>query len=380
MKFTVIVSPGVRSCLYAVALASLAGSVSFAQTSNADSLPVAPPTAADTALWKEQGRTLPKPEILQPMVDPALPSYQPRTDIELTGHFKGAASDVLPGLDKMWIAAFEKYYPKVKVEVPPPYSGRTGAQELVKGDVDFALVSRELIPIDITDFKAKLGYDPLSVPISGGTYRHFGFLDAVAFMVNKDNPIEKLTFAQLDGILSTTHYSGGAAITTRGQPGLPRELADKPIHIWGVKPWNGFEEFIRQRVLSTPGNRGDWRTDINFVETVFHISGHVAEDKYAIGYSGLAYVGKGVKLVALSNSDSGSFYPPSYEEVARARYLLSRVLYFNVNKPPGKHLNPALEEFVKFILSKEGQQIIINQAIFIPLRSEQVAHSRTLLE
>src|SRR5258708_2916145 len=362
-----------RFCLLCLTLSGLPAAL------DARPLPV-PPTPAEQALWKNQGRTLSVPEAQQPALDPALPHYVPRRDIELSGHFKGAASDVLAVLTKQWVAAFQKYHPKVTLDVPPPFAGSLGALELIKGDLQFVMVSRELKPTDISGFAEKFGYPPFSAPISGGTARHLGSLDAMTFFVPPDNPLNQLTFDQIDPIYSTTPHRGAPAATTWGQLGLTGEWADKPIHVWGVKPWNGFEEFIRQRVLSTPGNRGDWRTDINFVETVFPISGHVAEDKYAIGYSGLAYVGKGVKLVALSNSDSGSFYPPSYEEVARARYLLSRVLYFNVNKPPGKHLNPALEEFVKFILSKEGQQIIINQAIFIPLRSEQVAHSRTLLE
>src|SRR5437764_828835 len=69
-----------------------------------------PPTPADAAKWREQGRTLPTPELLQPTLDAALPAYRPRTDVEIAGHFKGAASDVLAALTKKWIAAFQKIY------------------------------------------------------------------------------------------------------------------------------------------------------------------------------------------------------------------------------------------------------------------------------
>ena len=338
-----------------------------------------PPSPAQSQLWKEQGRTLPEPELLQPRLDPGLPAFVPRQSPELTGHLKGAASDVLAVLTKQWAAAFQKYYPHITIDVPPPYAGSLGALELINGGIDFVTVSRELKPTDISGFRKKFGYDPLTAPISGGTWRHFGFLDAVVFFVHQDNPLSRLSFVQLDALLSRTRHRGGAPITTWGQLGLTGEWADKPVHIWGVKPWNGFEEFVRERVLSTEKLRGEWRPDINFVETVFPISPHVAEDKYAIGYAGLAYVGPGVKLLALSAGDAAPV-APDYEDVARAAYPLSRLVYINLNKAPGKALNPVLDEFVRFILSREGQQIILNEAIFIPLRAEQAAGSRALLE
>ena len=339
------------------------------------SLP-SPPTPAQTADWKAHGRTLPVPEVLQPTLDPTLPAFVPRTDVEISGHLKGAASDVLAVLTKNWIAAFQKYYPKADIEVPPPYAGSLGALELIKGDLDFVMVSRELKPTDIGDFSKKFGYAPFSAAISGGTYRHFGFLDAVVFAVNKDNPLDRLTFAQLDALLSTTLHRGGAPIRTWGQLGLTGEWADKPIHVWAIKPWNGFEEFVRQRVLSRDGLRGEWRDDLNFVETVFPVSPNVAKDRYAIGYSGLAYIGDGVKLLSLSAADDAPVVAPGYEEVARADYPLSRLVYINLNKAPGKPLSPLLEEFMRFILSRQGQQVILDQAIFLPLREPQAARSR----
>ncbi len=337
------------------------------------------PSAAQTELWKRQGRDLPAPELLQPEVDAALPPFQPAHDRAFTGHLRGAASDVLADLTKRWAAEFRKFYPGVVIEVPPPYAGSLGAIELVKGDIDFVAVSRELKPSDVSAFRAKFGYDPTSLPISGGTWRHFGFLDAVGFFVHADNPLRELSFAQLDAILSTTRHRGGGAITTWGQLGLTGEWANQPIHVWAVKPWNGFEEFVRQRVLSVGDRRGEWRTDLNFVETVFPISPQVAADRYALGYAGLAYVGDGVKLLPLSPAPGSPAVGPGYEEVARATYPLSRLVFLNVNRAPGQPLNPALEEFARFILSRNGQQVIRDQATFLPLRSEQAAASRARL-
>ena len=333
-----------------------------------------PQTEADAEAGKKFGRKLPTPEILQPALDPGLTGFQPRKDRKLAGNFKAASSDVLPGLVKLWIDAFHNFYPNVKIDVEPPYAGSLGATELVKGNLDMVFVSRELRPDDITGFQAKFGYPPLSVPISGGTYRHFGFLDAVGFFVHKDNPIENIRLDQLDAVLSSTRHRGGAEITTWGELGLTGEWADKPIHIYGVQPWNGFEEFVRQRVLSVPGKRGEWRDGIKYEKVVFALAGRVAQDRYGIGYSGLAYLDAGVKVLALDSC------APTYENVSTAAYPLSRLVYLNTNKAPGKPLDPALDEFLRFILSKDGQQLVLKQAIFLPLRANQASQSRGLLQ
>jgi phosphate transport system substrate-binding protein len=339
-----------------------------------------PQTDAEAAEGRKSGRKLPAVELLQPSLDVSLPAYEPRASRRLKAHFKAASSDVLPGLAARWIKAFRKYYPNVEIELSPPYAGSLGAQELVKGSLDLVFVSRELRPDDITTFRAKFNYDPLSVPICGGTYRHFGFLDAIGFFVSKDNPLESLSFDQLDGILSGTHHRGGPSISKWGDLGLTGEWADKPIHAYGVQPWNGFEEFVRQRVLSVPGKRGEWRNEISFDKVVFPLAGRVAADRYGIGYSGLAYIDAGVKLLALAPETRGPAYPPTYENVAAARYPLSRLVFLNLNRAPGKPLDPALDEFLRFVLSKEGQRIVLDQAIYLPLRGPQAAQSRALLD
>ena len=338
-----------------------------------------PQTPEQAQAGREQGRKLPPPEVLQPALDRALPSYQPRRDVKLSGSFKGGSSDVLTGLVGMWFEKFNSYHPDVSLTVSPPYAGSLGAIELVKENLDFVFVSRELKPDDIQNFRAKFGYDPLSVPIVGGSYRHYGALDAMAFYVHKDNPLEKITYDQIDAIYSSTRHRGGKPITKWGDLGLSGAWADKPIKVWGIKPWNGFEEFIRQRVLSRGDKRGEWREDINYEKVVFPMAKRVAEDRYAIGYTGIAYLDAPVKVIPVSESPDGPFLAPTYENVALAAYPLSRLIFFNVNKAPGKPLPAALDEFLRFILSREGQQVVLDHAIYIPLRAHQVQGSRAKL-
>ncbi|CAB3657737.1 PstS family phosphate ABC transporter substrate-binding protein [Paraburkholderia rhynchosiae] len=346
---------------------------------------LAPPLETVTPQTKEQadegmkvGRALTEPEVLQPRLDPALPDFRPRTDTKLAATFSGAASDVLPSLVNRWIEGFKQYYPNVNIRIAPPYAGSVGAKELLKEKLDFVFVSRELKPDDVTEFNAKFGYDPLSVPISGGSYRHFGFLDAIGFFVNKDNPLEKLSYEQIDALFSRTHLRGGKPIRTWGDLGLTGEWADKPVHAYAIKPWNGFEEFIRQRVLSVNGERGEWRDDIHYDKLVFPLAKNVADDRYGIGFSGIAYIDAPVKMLPLAASCNGPYVAPTYENVALATYPLSRLIYFNTNKAPGKPLNPAIAEFLRYVLSKQGQQAVIDHAMYVPLRAPQAESSRAM--
>jgi phosphate transport system substrate-binding protein len=384
--------------VYAAVLVAVLGSSTAARASDSAALkpvtrpkgsvqwlvpPVAPSipqTEVEKEAARSSGRTLPQPEVLQPSLDEALPAYQPPNGEMLTGTFSGASSDVLVGLAKLWFERFQALHPHVKLSIAPPYAGSLGAKELIKETADFVFVSRELKPEDITEFKQRFGYAPTSIPISGGSYRHFGFLDAMGFFVHPDNPLAQLDFRQIDALFSSTRHRGGPPIRTWGELGLKGEWADKPIRVHAVQPWNGFEEFIRQRILSPGATRGEWRDDLHFEKVVFPLAANVASDRYAIGYSGLAYIDAPVKMLPLALEPNGVAIAPTYENVALARYPLSRLVYFNVNKVPGKPLPPALDAFVRFMLSREGQQAVREHAIFLPLRAAQVASARAALD
>ncbi len=320
----------------------------------------------------QEGRTLPRPEFLQPPLDSALMPFIPALDSAVEATFVGGASDILPGLVLRWIEAFNTHYPNVDIEIGTPYAGSLGMLEVIEGDYDFVFVSRELKPTDISSFTERYGYPPLSVAVSGGSYRHYGFLDAIGFFVHPDNPVEKLSFEQIDRMFSSTRHRGGQPIGTWGDLGLGGEWAEREINLYGIAPWNGFEEFVRQRVLNYGNARGEWRDDIAFSKTAFAVAGQVAADRAGIGYSGLAYVTAGVKVLPLAQTGKTNGYiAPSYERVADATYPLSRLIYFNTNRLPDTPMDPVIQEFIRFILSEEGQQHILEHAIFLPLRGTQ---------
>lgn len=334
-----------------------------------------PQTDAEKATSQQNGRAEPRPELLQPDVDTALLPYAPTPGLTIKRHYNVGSSDVLPGLVQAWTKAFQKFHPGFSLTIDRPMAGSLGTLELIKGNLDFVFVSRELKPTDISGFTEKFGYPPFSVPISGGSWRHFGFLDSMGFMVHPDNPVRQLSYTQLDSVFSATRHRGGKPVKTWGDLGVKGKWAKRRIAAYGIKPWNGFEEFIRQRVLSTAGKRGEWRDDVHFDPTFFAVARRVAADKGAIGYTGLSAIDSEVKILPISVDAAGPYLTPTYENVASAAYPLSRVIYLNANAKPGAGLEPELREFLNFIFSKDGQAVVREHAIYLPLRGEQVRES-----
>lgn len=341
--------------------------------------PVVAPTEEQKSAAQRTGRPLPAPELLQPELDPALPRYVPTAGFEIRARFRAGASDVLPDLVERWITAFRRHHPGFEMTIERPLAGSLGALELIKGNYDLVFVSRELKPTDISGFQQRFGHPPFSVPISGGSWRQFGFLDAIGIMVHPSNPIRSLSFRQLDAAFSATRHRGGNKVTTWGDLGANGDWAKRPVHLYGIQPWNGFEEFVRQRVLSTPGKRGEWASTMTYDPTFFNVARRVANDPSALGYTGLSAIDSEVKIVPISVEDGDAPVSPTYENVASASYPLSRVIYLNTNSRSGVGADPALREFMHFILSADGQQIVRQQAIYLPLRASQVATSRAYM-
>lgn len=337
-------------------------------------LPVAPirpvQTRAQKVTGMRVGRALPRPEVLQPTLDPALKRFRPRYSRDLAGTLRLMCSDTMPALVRAWIRSFGRFYPHVKIILGPPYEGDAAAEALRRGRIDVAFVSRELRPVDVATFRAKYGYRPTSVPVSGGSWRQFGYLDAIAIIVNPRNPLKRLSLRQLDAVFSRSHLRGDAPAKTWGALGATGAWRRRPIDVYAIKPWNGFEEFVRQRVLDVGGRRGRWRRTMHLSRTVFPIARRVAADPDGIGYTGLAFLDARVKVLAVGGGERA--VSPTYTNVALARYPLSRLLYANVNLRPGKPVEPPLQEFLRLILSREGQRDVRQEGVFLPLRAFQV--------
>jgi phosphate transport system substrate-binding protein len=206
-------------------------------------------------------------------------------------------------------------------------------------------MSRPLQPDEIEAFRAKHGYPPTQIKVAA---------DALAVYVEKRNPIPGLTLAQLDGIFSRTRLRGGPSIETWGQAGLTAaEWADRPIALYGYGPTDGVHQVFRQDVLAG----GEYRLSLQVVPAGSLIVQDVAADPAAIGCASIFFASRRTRAVSIAGAD-GQFYPPTDDNVRTLRYPLTRFVTICVNKPPGRPLAPATAEFLRFLLSAEGQQIV----------------------
>jgi phosphate transport system substrate-binding protein len=218
---------------------------------------------------------------------------------------------------------------------------------------------------EIDAFEKKYGYKPTEIRTS---------YDALAVYVNKDNPVEKMTLAQVDGVFSKTRRKGGKPASSWGQVGLSGDWSGRPISLYGRNSASGTYGFFKEHAL---GN-GDYKDQVKEQPGSASVVQGVTEDRFGIGYSGIGYKTSGVKAVALSK-DGTSFSSGSYDDVKSGKYPLSRYLYVYINKAPGKPLDPVVREFVKMVLSKDGQEVVLKDG-YLPLSAEIVQQELAKLQ
>jgi phosphate transport system substrate-binding protein len=307
-------------------------------------------------------------------VDPSIPSWKPgpvvsvpEEEVSLVG------ADVMDEITLGWAKLYRKAYPRLSVTIEAKASG-AGAPGLISGKGDLAPVGREMMPKEVQAFTEKFGYPPFAVRVATGSAASLGKTAASIVLVDKDNPIKSLSLAQLDAIYSTTHKRGHADVNTWGDLGLTGAWKDKPIHLYGLKSPNGIELFIKERVMLG----GDYKTNIQFTKGkgFTHAFNVAAEDMAThpggLTYALLANVTPNVKVVPLSENDGGPSYMPTVENVYAHKYPLSRYVYIYVNRPPGKPLEPKIKEFLKCVLSREGQDVVAKEGVYIPLQPDVV--------
>jgi len=213
-------------------------------------------------------------------------------------------------------------------------------------------MSRPMKAEEIDAFEKKYGYKPSVIRVA---------VDALAVYVNKDNPIEKMTLQQVDGIFSKTRKRGGKDVKTWGELGLGGDWGSKPISIYGRNSASGTYGFFKEHVLE----KGDYKDTVKEQPGSASVVQGVTEDRYGIGYSGIGYKTSGVKTVALADK-SGQFFGTGADEVLSGKYPLARYLYINFNAAPNRPLDPLVREFLKYVLSHGGQEIVVKDG-YLPL-------------
>ncbi|HJS58867.1 MAG TPA: PstS family phosphate ABC transporter substrate-binding protein [Vicinamibacteria bacterium] len=300
----------------------------------------------------------------QVSVDPAIPSYQKTSGV--SGNLNSIGSDTMNNLMTLWAEAFLKMYPNVKVQVEGKGS-TTAPPGLIAGTSQFGPMSRAMKPTEVDQFESKYGYKPMQLRTS---------YDALAVYVNKDNPLEKLTLAQVDAVFSKTRRRGYKQnITTWGQLGLTGDWANRPISLYGRNSASGTYGFFKEHSM---GN-GDYKDTVKEQPGSASVVQGVTEDRFGIGYSGIGYKTSGVRAVPLADKEGAAFSDGNYGDVKSGKYPLNRFLYLYINKAPGKPLDPVVREFCKLIFSKEGQEVVVKDG-YLPLAAEIVKQELAKLE
>jgi phosphate transport system substrate-binding protein len=289
-------------------------------------------------------------------VDPAIPSYQKTSGV--SGNISSVGSDTMNNLMTFWAEAFRKAYPNVKVQVEGKGSS-TAPPALLAGTAQFGPMSRPMRSTEIDQFQQKYGYRPTELRTS---------YDALAVYMNKDNPIKQLSLAQVEAIFGKSRRRGYKQnITTWGQLGLTGDWANRPIGLYGRNSASGTYGFFKEHVLKT----GDYKDTVKEQPGSASVVQGVTEDRFGIGYSGSGYRTSGVRAVPLGETEAGPFFEGTYEEVTSGKYPLWRFLFLYVNKAPNKPLDPLPLEFIKLMLSKEGQEAVVKDG-YMPLTAAQV--------
>lgn len=281
-------------------------------------------------------------------VDPKLANYTPVSGI--SGNLNSIGSDTLNNLMLKWAEDFRQVYPNVNIQVQGAGSS-TAPAALIDGTAQLGPMSRAMTGAEQDRFEAKYGYRPTEIKVA---------IDALAVFVNRDNPIKGLTLKQVDAIYSNTFRLGGTPIVNWGQAGLTGDWANRSISLYGRNSVSGTYGFFKNVALGGGDYDGARYQEQPGSSTVVQ---SVSADRFGIGYSGIAYATPGVRAIALGGAD-GKLYEPSPENAVTGDYPLARFLYIYINKDPRQPLDSLTFEFIRFINTKQGQEIVVRDGYF----------------
>ena len=264
--------------------------------------------------------------------------YNPTTPV--TGSAGAMGSDTLNNMMALWLEAFQKFHPTVKISIEGKGSS-TAPPALIEATAQLAPMSRAMKNKELDKFEDRYGYPPTQFRVA---------LDALAIIVNKDNPIEGLTLQEADAIFSINRKREYSQDVDRwSKLGINLGM----VSLYGRNSASGTYGFFKKVVLGG----GDFKSSVKEQPGSASVVQGVSSDPNGIGYSGIGYMTSSVKIVPLGK-EKGKYYDTSEANVLNGKYPLGRFLYLYVNKAPNQKLSPLVEEFIRFIFSEEGQHIV----------------------
>jgi len=279
--------------------------------------------------------------------DAGLPDYQQANGV--SGSLNSIGSDTLNNLMTFWAEGFQAVYPNVDIQIEGKGSS-TAPPALTEGTAQLGPMSREMKKEEIDAFEKAHGYKPTAIKVA---------IDALAVFVHKDNPVKGLTLQQLDSAFSSSLKFGGKNANTWADLGLTGDWAGRPLSLYGRNSASGTYGYFKENALK----KGDYKPTVKEQPGSSAVVQGVASDLGGIGYSGIGYITSGVKAISLGEK-ADKLVEPTQENCLNGTYPLSRFLFVYVNKKPGQPLDTLTLEFIKFIKSKQGQEIVAKDGYY----------------
>jgi phosphate transport system substrate-binding protein len=291
------------------------------------------------------------PVFSEAKVDEGLATYEAASGV--SGNFSSVGSDTLANLMTLWAEEFKRHYPNVNIQIQAAGSS-TAPPALTEGTSNMGPMSRKMKDKEIAAFEEKYGYKPTAVPVA---------IDALIVMVNKDNPIKGLSIEQVDAVFSSNRKCGyPTEVNTWGDLGLTGDWARKDIQLFGRNSVSGTYGYFKKKALC----KGDYKSTVNEQPGSASVVQSVTQSLNGIGYSGIGYKTTGIRALPLAKGGSSDYVEATPENAISGKYPLARFLYVYVNKHPNKPLAPLDAEFIKLVMSRQGQEVVVKDG-YVPL-------------
>lgn len=323
----------------------------------------------------------PQPDFLA-----GLQPYQPQQQV--SGTIRNWGNPYIPELMKAWQEGFARHQPGIRFETN--MKGTEAAMAGLYANIaDIVFIGREPYQPELDAFEQWFGYQPTELKITSGSYATQHKTFSLMVYVHKDNPLAKLTLAQLDAVYSAERRRGaGKPVRTWGDLGLKGAWARRPVHVYGYNFDTGMAGYFRKVVLRDSYRWNPEMKDLNngrkpdgdVINAGTYILDAVAKDPEAIGFANVLFENPGVKKVALADKPGGPYVEPTLENAWKRSYPLTRYSTAFINRVPGQPVDPKVREFMRYILSRDGMEAVVNDAAFLPLNRDVLAAQRKALE
>jgi len=313
----------------------------------------------------------------------ALPTYVPRKQVKGTVSLWGHGSfkrDFVGPLVQTWTAGLRRQQPAIDFDCRM-YGTASAIDALFTGAGNVALLGEEISPAAAKAFQRSKGYAPTGIQIATGSLDVDFFDYAHMIFVHQDNPLAGLDLAQLDAVFGAEHRRGSRNARVWGDLGLDGEWARAPIQPYGWKIDEDFALFFRGAVLEGSHRWNEVmleyqharRSDGSQYDRGQRILDALAQDRFGIAISNVRYATAQVRQVPLARQAGQRFVKASITTLISQEYPLVRIIPAFVDKRPDGHVDPAVREFLRYILSREGQSALVAHSAYLPLGERQIA-------